>query len=119
MIKHLTFSVTFPTGKSFSGDHDFHLGLTAISAANEQGKSLRLEFIRFALFGTDALRGAATDYKTLKVTLKFQVKGQDYTVFRNGSKVELKQGDATVASGTKTVNAKCAGDTRGSRMSAE
>jgi DNA repair exonuclease SbcCD ATPase subunit len=106
VIKRLTFSVTFPTGRSFTADHDFHLGLTAISAPNEQGKSLRLEFIRFALFGTDALRGAATDYKTLKVTLDFQVKGQDYAVFRNGSKVELKQGDVTVASGIKAVNAK-------------
>lgn len=107
MLNRLTFSVTFPTGKTFTGDHIFLPGMTAICAANEAGKSLRLEFIRYALFGMDALRGASADYKKSEVKLDFAVKGINYSVARtNNSKAELFREGEILASGIKPVNLK-------------
>jgi DNA repair exonuclease SbcCD ATPase subunit len=98
--------VTFPTtGREFSSDVNFDTGLTAITGSNEAGKSLHLEFIAFALYGSKALRGEADDYKTLKVEMEFSVRDARYRIFRNGSKVTLHQGDTPLTSGTKAVNA--------------
>jgi DNA repair exonuclease SbcCD ATPase subunit len=59
MLNKLSYSVTFPTtGRT--------LGL--ITGANEQGKSLIIEVVRWCLFGSTALRGKAEDYKTLTAT---------------------------------------------------
>lgn len=103
VIERLKFAVTFPaTGKTISGDHTFGPGMTAITGPNGQGKTLRLELIRYALFGTEALRGNATDYKDLSVELWFL----GYKVFRKGQKTELTQGGAVLAVGAKAVNAK-------------
>lgn len=107
MLKRLEFSVTFPsTGKTFEGKHDFKTGLTSITGPNERGKSLRLEMIRYGLFGTKALRGAATDYKALTVSLDFEVGNKRYRVSRKKSSATLYQGDDPLATGTKPVDAK-------------
>jgi exonuclease SbcC len=115
MIKRLKFSVTFPTtGRQFSGDHHFGAGLTTITGVNEAGKSLRIEFIRYALHGSKALRSAATKYKDLKVELIFEVKQIAYRVERAGTKATLSRGDGDnstweiIAVGTTAVNAKVA-----------
>ena len=83
---------------------EFDKGLTGIVGKNESGKSLIVEFLRFALFGSSALRGKADDYKKLHVELWFSVKGNDYHVTRKGTKVLLRRNDEDLASGTKPVN---------------
>lgn len=88
--------------KHFDRTFDFSKGLTGIIGQNEAGKSLIVEAIRYALFGTTALRGKADDYKKLHVELDFVVNGTDFTVLRKGSKCELSGG--RTASGTKPVN---------------
>lgn len=80
----------------------FDKGLTGIIGPNESGKSLIVEMIRYALFGSKALRGMADDYKKLHVELDFTVGGVEYSVLRKASKVELSGG--RTASGTKPVN---------------
>jgi hypothetical protein len=45
------------------------------TGANEQGKSLIIEVVRWCVFGSAALRGKAEDYKTLKATLEFSARG--------------------------------------------
>ena len=61
----------------------FEKGLTAISGKNGGGKSLIQEAIRFALFGTAALRGKVTDYdKRLKVTMTCQIGDKEYEIIR-------------------------------------
>lgn len=84
----------------------FGEGLTAITGKNEAGKSLIMEFIRFGLFGSKALRGAAADYKKLVVELEFDLKGKSYKAVRNPSRVALYEGKDMVATGTTAVNAK-------------
>jgi hypothetical protein len=49
-----------------AGEFDFKLGFGLITGANEQGKSLIIEVVRWCLFGSAALRGKAEDYKTLR-----------------------------------------------------
>lgn len=83
---------------------EFDKGLTGIVGKNESGKSLIVEFIRFALFGSAALRGKADDYKKLHVELWFSIKGEDYHVTRKGTKVVLRRNGDDLASGTKPVN---------------
>lgn len=97
MLNSLAFTVHFaetekhPTGLKISGHHNFERGLTAITGKNESGKSLRLEMIRYALFGNKALRGASTTYKSIQADLRFMVNGEDYNIFRKGSKVNLRR----------------------------
>ena len=81
---------------------EFHKGLTGIIGPNESGKSLITEAVRYALFGSKALRGLADEYKGLHVVLDFTVAGVDYTVTRKGSRAELEGG--VRASATKPVN---------------
>ena len=90
--------------RHFDRTFEFDKGLTGIVGKNESGKSLIVEFIRYALFGTAALRGAAEQYKKLHVELWFLVKGVEYHVVRKASKVLLEREDTPLASGTKPVN---------------
>lgn len=91
--------------RHFDRTFEFEKGLTGIIGKNESGKSLIVEFIRFALFGSAALRGKSDDYKKLHVELWFSIKGQEYHVIRKAGKVELYRDGAELASGTKPVNA--------------
>ena len=81
----------------------FDKGLTGIIGPNESGKSLIVEMVRYALFGSRALRGKGEDYKKLHVELDFVVNNTNYTVVRKGVKVTLEGGDQQ-ASGTKPVD---------------
>lgn len=103
MFQKLKYSVTFPVGGTFAQDLDFASGLTAIVGPNESGKSLILEMLRYALWGSAALRGIAEDYKSLSVQCTFVVRGESYTVDRSARKAELR--GAVNASGTTAVNA--------------
>ena len=89
--------------------YDFAKGLTSITGQNESGKSLIMEFIRYALWGTAALRGSAGDYKKLEVILNFIVKGTQYRVYRGKGSASLWKvidDDTTedLAIGTTPVN---------------
>lgn len=84
----------------------FPVGLTAISGPNESGKSVILEMIRYALWGSDALRGTSEDYKKLEVTMEFDVHGDTYKVERIRNLATLSRGGDTLAVGIKAVNAK-------------
>jgi len=81
----------------------FETGLTGVIGPNESGKSLIVEMIRYALFGSKALRGKGEDYKKLHVELDFIVAGEDYSVVRKGAKVTLT-GDTLNVAGTKPVD---------------
>ena len=85
MIKDITYSVTFPTnGISLSGAVSLQPGLTAIVGDNGNGKTFgSIEMIRYMLFGKEALRGPASDYKTLDAKMTFAIRGSDFTVERN------------------------------------
>lgn len=82
----------------------FEKGLTAITGRNEAGKSLIAEMIRYALFGSAALRGTAEDYKKLHVELDFVVRGEPHSVVRKGSKAVLTGPVGEIATGTREVN---------------
>lgn len=84
---------------------DFQHGLTAITGLNGKGKSLILEMVQYALWGSVALRGKAEDYKGQFVGLTFEVKGETYSVRRTSSTARLSKGEEPIAAGTKAVNA--------------
>src|SRR5258708_8956323 len=79
--------------------------MTAISGANESGKTMILEMVRYCLWGTKALRGTAADYKKLTAKLVLDVKGVTYTVNRYAG-ASIYRGEEMIAAGTKPVNAK-------------
>jgi DNA repair exonuclease SbcCD ATPase subunit len=80
--------------------------MMAITGPNEAGKSMVMEMVRFCLFGTAALRGNSDDYKTLKASLEFVVRGEIYKVRRTINNAWLYQDDELLATGVKPVNAK-------------
>ena len=84
--------------RHFNRTFTFDKGLTGVVGPNESGKSLIVEMIRYALFGTKALRSSAS--KQLHVELDFSVNGENYTVVRKNGKAEL----VGIASGIKPVN---------------
>lgn len=107
MFTELEYDVTFPKGPRphFKGKHTFREGFGAIIGPNEAGKSLLLEFLRFSLFGTGALRGPATDYKSLSVKTSFVFKGETWRVERGIDKAKLFRPDGALeATGVKPVN---------------
>ena len=107
MFKRLTFAVRFAsTGQEIRGDHAFQSGLTAITGANEAGKSTRLEMLRYALFGSKALRAGLDAYKTATASVAFTLGGVDYLVDRGLTNARLFRGQEQVAVSTRAVNAK-------------
>jgi DNA repair exonuclease SbcCD ATPase subunit len=102
MIKSLYLDNCF---RHFDRSITFDNGLTAIIGPNESGKSLTLEMIRYAFFGSKALRGIADDYKKLHVAMSFEIRGVEYKVVRKGNRADLYRGDEHIATGTKPVNA--------------
>lgn len=102
MLNDLRYAVSFPTnGVSLSGSHSFQPGITAVSGRNGTGKSFIAEMLRYGLFGKKALRGPASDYKTLDMELSFL----GYRVVR-GKKETLYEGDEQLAVGADAVNKK-------------
>ena len=104
MIQNLKFKITFATGKTFEGNHDFQTGLSSITGANEKGKSLRLEMIRYCLFGGEALRAEAKNYTLIDAQMTFVVAGKTYVVHRRNKKADLTADGKPAATGTSPVN---------------
>lgn len=103
MINDLRYAVSFPTnGIALNGAYSFQPGATTVSGRNGTGKSFIAEMIRYGMFGKKALRGPASDYKSLDMELGFL----DYRVKR-GKKEELIDPDGEViAVGADAVNKK-------------
>lgn len=106
MITDLTFGLTFPNGRTLSGRHGFEPGMTVIAGPNGQGKSTRLEMIRYALFGSAALRGTTDDYAQIDVALTFRVHDRTFFIKRSLKAATLSEAEDTLASGQKAVTAK-------------
>ena len=104
MLKSLGYSVEFPTtGRSFSNQITFAPGLTAITGRNESGKTLIVEMIGYCLFGKDALRGAAADYKNLVANLTFDLMGAEVVIDRAKKETMTVDGEV-VAVGAAAIN---------------
>lgn len=107
MLNTLAYSVTFATtGRTLEEDITFRSGFGILTGANETGKSFAVEMIRWCLFGSAALRGKISDYKTAKARLTFSLKGDSYTVERTVSNAVLCRGQDEIAVGTTAVNRK-------------
>ena len=117
MIEQLEYSVRFPPndrfplGQFFERKLTFEGGVTLITGANEIGKTLNLEIIEFLLFGSAALRGKADDYKGLRGSGIFRIRGDRYKIERTArnAAITYAEGGAealTLAVGTKPVNAR-------------
>lgn len=61
----------------------FKDGINYIVGKNESGKTVVLNMIAYALFGSGALRGPASDYKKLFVSLSFKINNTHYIVERS------------------------------------
>jgi exonuclease SbcC len=93
---------------------DFDRGLTAITGANEKGKTMIFEMIAFSLFGVAALRGSAGDYKKLETELEVTIGTSRYLVTRLAGKASLYKFDdvngggkpSIVTMGVKETNAR-------------
>jgi exonuclease SbcC len=107
MFRKLDFKVQFSTtGRTMTGSHSFENGFTTITGPNESGKSMIFEMLRYALFGTTALRGTKSDYDSLSVDVEFDVRGKTYTVHRDLRKAYLDSDGSRVATQNTPVNAK-------------
>lgn len=110
MLNYLKYSVTFPsTGDTLSGEVSFHKGMTAIIGPNWSGKSFgSIELLRYMLFGKKALRGPATDYKSLAATMVCTIAGIRYRIERTSKKESLvrEEDDEVLAVNTEAVNQK-------------
>lgn len=62
---------------------NFKEGINYITGKNESGKTVVLNMISYALFGSAALRGPVTDYKKLEVTLVFSINNKIYSILRS------------------------------------
>lgn len=103
MLKRIKYKNTFPsTGRTVEGDVTFEKGLGTITGPNEAGKSFILEMIRYAFFGSAALRGKAADYAKLDVTFWWD----DYRVERKRTNAKLYKKDVELAVGITSVNKK-------------
>ena len=107
MLKHIQLT-NFQRHRALS--IDLSPGLTAITAANEFGKSSLLRAIAYALFGTkalseplDAIVTWGEPVNSLKVEMTFEVAGTTYTVSRTKGSAELRYGDESVTGQHETA----------------
>ena len=105
MIEALSYSVTFSNGRTIARSlKPSPNGTTLIVGRNEAGKSLNLEMLAYALFGTDALRGAASEYSRIKVEATVVIKSVAYSIYRTKSDATLSDATGVLAKGTSPVN---------------
>lgn len=107
MFKKLNYIAIFnSTGRTLKNQLTFKPGITVIRGENEAGKSFVLEMIRYALYGTKALRGDRSDYSKLEVTLVMEIAGKDYKIIRKGTKatVNINEAVGTVATNDFITN---------------
>lgn len=106
MINKLKFSVQFPTNSvALQQDLTFQPGLTAITGENGVGKTFgSIEMIRYMLFGKKALRGPASDYKSLIGEMDAEIGGIEFNITRNRKTEILKCDGETIAVGAEAVN---------------
>lgn len=107
MFHSLSYNITFPkTGRTMQQTLDFQQGFSAIIGPNEVGKSMIFEMLRFSLFGTQALRGEAADYATLKVECEVTIRGERYRISRTMRRADIFRGTTLIATGVSPVNEK-------------
>lgn len=106
MFRTLKYVVEFSNGRTLKQDVEFDKGMTAIYGTNESGKSFLLEMLRFALFGSSALRGIGEDYVRLEMAASFDIRGETYKVERTLKKATLSRGVEVIATGVSPVNEK-------------
>lgn len=105
MLHSLEYSVEFPTtGKTFANRIEFEPGLTAITGRNEAGKSLIIEMIGYCLWGKQALRGQAADYRNLTAELALTLNDQVIRIERRPRSEALKIDGEIVAVGPDAIN---------------
>ncbi len=104
MISTIKFKVTFANGRTIENAADLGAGSTLITGKNGRGKSLFLEMAGFALWGSDALRGLASDYKSLNVDLTVAIRGVTYEIHRTKTNADVTLNGEKIAAGTKPVN---------------
>lgn len=106
MLKHISFNFQFAGGKTRTFEANLQPGSTMITGRNGRGKSLILEAFSFLLFGAQALRGVASDYKKIDASCRVNIRGKDYEIIRTKSKAEIKLAgsEEPLAAGTSTVN---------------
>src|SRR5258708_39820119 len=103
MITNLRYSVRFKaTGSVLAQDLSFGPGLTAITGPNEAGKSFVIEMMRYAFFGSAALRGVGDDYDNLSVAMSWG----EYRIARTPKGGTITRAGALLATGTTALNAK-------------
>lgn len=83
----------------------FEKGLTTISGPNGAGKSLIQEFIRFGLFGTQALRGKISDYDpSLRITLYIKIRDEIIKIERTLKDCVITAPEGEEVRGTSICN---------------
>ncbi len=106
MLKTIEYDYHFSNGATRKFSADLQAGSTMVTGKNGRGKSLILETFSFLLFGVQALRGNAEDYKKISASCRVTIRGKDYAISRTKSKAEVKLvgEDTPLASGTSAVN---------------
>lgn len=109
MLNHIKVEARFAgTGKEIQFDRDMRRGTTLVQGANEAGKSFSTcECPRFALYGSQALRGPLSTIEALRVELNVEIKGCAYTVLRSLSEARItNQNGVVLATGQRATTAK-------------
>lgn len=104
MLKTLSADIEFHNKKTIKFSHSFLTGMTAITGPNESGKSLRLEMLRYAIFGAPALRRSVSTYNKLNVSIELAINNIDYKISRDKSGAKLSVNGVIQATGTTPVN---------------
>lgn len=104
MLKTLSADIEFHNKKTIKFSHSFLTGMTAITGPNESGKSLRLEMLRYSLFGAAALRRSISTYNKLNVSVELEINGVGYKITRDKSGAKLYVNGTVQATGTTPVN---------------
>lgn len=105
MLNSVEYSVSFPTtGREFQNKIEFAPGLTAITGRNEAGKTIVMEMVGYCLFGKEALRGLASDYRNLNARLDATVGNDSWVLDRKPRSETFTVNGEVVAVGAEAIN---------------